>query len=349
MMTNKQLEANRRNALQSTGPKTPEGAEGCKMNALRHGLRSVQTVVPGEVPAEWEGHLAAVVADAAPVGALELALAEQVATKLWRLGRVVGYEADLIANALDPDEMAQAHEKVHRRIVPGGPTRADIPTREDVAKAKRTVDKAEEKAQEWEAALRTLEALPGMGDEDPIPDWSVYEPLKEALRLADYEADNLFKDEDEPFVARHVRTMLKKRGAVDSTAESVADHWRGEKIPELRAKVAEAKKAHHGLIHRYKAALGRRRRSHGLPGPEDLDRIQRYEAHLERGLHKALDRLRDLQAARGAVPPRGPSVAVAVVQAGPENALAGQMGPFGSFTLEAADGAQEPATADARG
>src|SRR3954454_343814 len=161
MMTDKQLEANRRNALQSTGPKTPEGAEGCKMNALRHGLRSVQTVVPGEVPAEWEGHLAAVVADAAPVGALELALAEQVATKLWRLGRVVGYEADLIANALDPDEMAQAHEKVHRRIAPGGPTRADIPTREDVAKAKRTVDKAEEKAQEWEAALRTLEALPG--------------------------------------------------------------------------------------------------------------------------------------------------------------------------------------------
>ena len=58
-----QAEANRRNALQSTGPKTEEGIEAARFNALRHGLRSLQTIVPGEAPEEWESHRAAVVED----------------------------------------------------------------------------------------------------------------------------------------------------------------------------------------------------------------------------------------------------------------------------------------------
>jgi hypothetical protein len=48
MITEKQLEANRQNALQTIGPKTGDGIEAVKMNALRHGLRSVQTVGPEE-------------------------------------------------------------------------------------------------------------------------------------------------------------------------------------------------------------------------------------------------------------------------------------------------------------
>jgi hypothetical protein len=72
----RQLEANRQNALQSTGPTTVGGEDASKLNALRHGLRSVQTVVPGEDPDAWEAHRAAVVGDVKPMGALEQALAE---------------------------------------------------------------------------------------------------------------------------------------------------------------------------------------------------------------------------------------------------------------------------------
>jgi hypothetical protein len=71
----KQLEANRRNVLQSTGPRTAEGVEAVKNNALRHGLRAIQTVVSGEDPDAWEAHRAAVNGDVKPPGALELALA----------------------------------------------------------------------------------------------------------------------------------------------------------------------------------------------------------------------------------------------------------------------------------
>ena len=39
------IEANRRNALKSTGPKTPVGREKSKRNALKHGLLSKAIVI----------------------------------------------------------------------------------------------------------------------------------------------------------------------------------------------------------------------------------------------------------------------------------------------------------------
>src|SRR4051794_15045422 len=41
MATDKQIEANRRNAQKSTGPRTPAGKAKCSRNALKHGLASI--------------------------------------------------------------------------------------------------------------------------------------------------------------------------------------------------------------------------------------------------------------------------------------------------------------------
>ena len=46
MASEKQIEANRRNALKSTGPRTQEGKARSRMNSLRHGFASA-TEVPG--------------------------------------------------------------------------------------------------------------------------------------------------------------------------------------------------------------------------------------------------------------------------------------------------------------
>ncbi len=113
MASEKQAEVNCRNALQSTGPKTGEGIEAARFNALRHGLRALQTVIPAEDPEAWEAHRGGIIEDLKPVGAVELALAEQIAAKLWRLARVVRHEADLIPIGQDPDELAYAHEAAH--------------------------------------------------------------------------------------------------------------------------------------------------------------------------------------------------------------------------------------------
>src|SRR5262249_50230171 len=152
------------------------------LNACSHGLRSAEPVVPGENPSDWDAHRAAIVSDVDPAGALETALAEQVASKLWRLGRVDRHEADLIAIGQDPDELADAHEREYRRMC-GGLGRADIPTRADVEQARKARTKAADAIEKRDALLELLAALPSMADEQAFPDWDpLYDGLKRYLR-----------------------------------------------------------------------------------------------------------------------------------------------------------------------
>src|SRR5437868_13885912 len=51
MTSYKQIEANRRNALKSTGPKTEVGKQASRHNAIRHGLMA-ETVIAGLENAE---------------------------------------------------------------------------------------------------------------------------------------------------------------------------------------------------------------------------------------------------------------------------------------------------------
>jgi hypothetical protein len=48
MTSEKKTEANRRNALKSTGPRTPEGKNAVRPNATRHGLLSKEVPLTGE-------------------------------------------------------------------------------------------------------------------------------------------------------------------------------------------------------------------------------------------------------------------------------------------------------------
>jgi len=75
----RQIEANRKNALHSTGPTTPEGKQASRLNALRHGLRSKEVIIPGqENPAELEAILRELCEDWKPEGHTELLLVEQI-------------------------------------------------------------------------------------------------------------------------------------------------------------------------------------------------------------------------------------------------------------------------------
>jgi hypothetical protein len=333
MSSDKQAEANRQNALQSTGPRTSEGIEAVRFNALRHGLRSLQTVIPGEDPEAWEAHRAGIVEDLQPLGAVELALAEQIAAKLWRLGRVVRHEAAVTAIGQDPEVLAHDHEKSDSRLSESHPGPDEIVALQDVRAARRSLERAEEKLAARLIGIRLLEALPGMADDHPIPpaDWSAWEAMKEDLELGD-RADKVFKGEED-FVALHLRQALKMKGEPEEMRTGLLGYWRETEVPKLGAKVELEAANSEAVRRRYEAALERLRLSRGLPDEAALEKIQRYEAHLERGLHKALERLRALQEARGAVASsHKPAVALAVIQAAPEPA---GMGSFGSLAIQA--------------
>lgn len=82
---------------QRRGPQTAAGKARIGLNALTHGIASTRLVVPGESPTEWELSRQGIVDALAPAGPVELALAERVATALWRLRRVTAYETAAIA------------------------------------------------------------------------------------------------------------------------------------------------------------------------------------------------------------------------------------------------------------
>jgi hypothetical protein len=96
MLTLAKMQANKSNAMHSTGPRTESGKAIAKMNAVSHGLRAVAPTVPGEDPVEWDEFRNALVADLAPVGFLEMELAERIALLCWRLRRVVRFESGSI-------------------------------------------------------------------------------------------------------------------------------------------------------------------------------------------------------------------------------------------------------------
>jgi len=90
-----QIEANRKNAKRSTGPRTAEGKAQSRRNALRHGLAARTLVVtPWEDEGDFAAFAADMRADLAPDGACEEALAQRIILCAWRLERLCKIEAD---------------------------------------------------------------------------------------------------------------------------------------------------------------------------------------------------------------------------------------------------------------
>ena len=117
-MTNeKQIDANRRNAQRSTGPKTPEGKARSARNALKHGLRSTLTVVPGESREEFEILYDALRDDYQPTDTVEEILVRQIATAEWRLQRIARLETTLIWREMN----YQAPFNANARPAPNAP------------------------------------------------------------------------------------------------------------------------------------------------------------------------------------------------------------------------------------
>jgi hypothetical protein len=96
MTSFRQIEANRRNALRSTGPRTEEGKRSSRANAYRHGLTAETVVLDVEDAADYAAFEAAVIADYDARTAVERELVLRLASLLWRLRRATAVETDLL-------------------------------------------------------------------------------------------------------------------------------------------------------------------------------------------------------------------------------------------------------------
>lgn len=122
MTSEKQIQANQRNAQKSTGPKTSEGKATARLNATKHGLLSQGALLPGEdkdALKELEERLRA---ELQPVGEMESLLVERIIDAIWRLRRLSRVEAGIFTWELYEElaERAQGEAESYVHTYPDG-------------------------------------------------------------------------------------------------------------------------------------------------------------------------------------------------------------------------------------
>jgi hypothetical protein len=107
MASIKQIEANRRNALKSTGPKTAAGKAAVRLNPLRHGLRARDVILPDEDPEQFHQLCDDLETEWQPSTRTEQFYLEQMAVSQWKLTRVDWGEADLFGENISLEKSFQ--------------------------------------------------------------------------------------------------------------------------------------------------------------------------------------------------------------------------------------------------
>ena len=261
----RQSQANQRNALRSTGPRTAVGKATVRGNALKHGFLSRHLLIEGESPEDFTQLLDELMAEYRPVGVVESGLVEQVAICLWRKARYVRAEAAMVSLNRRTFGEAQAREVAQRLGLP-------------------------------EEAWRTIPApLVGSGDEDPalLADLVAQRATWQVL------VDEGVASAPAPFarLSPAMQAHLLEVHGVDATgieavvlaeygswAELIAQHLalfdrliEQQRILEVSRLVME---------------------SQALPAQPEL--LTRYQTALDNDLYKALKALREAQAWRQA-------------------------------------------------
>jgi hypothetical protein len=100
-LSNRQFEANRRNAGKSTGPKTEEGKAISSQNARTHGFTATTVVLSTEDELVYEVNRLQFHDSLKPVGFLETELVDEIASARWRQQRCIVFETALIDRKID--------------------------------------------------------------------------------------------------------------------------------------------------------------------------------------------------------------------------------------------------------
>jgi hypothetical protein len=285
-------------ASEAGGPKTEEGKEVVRWNAIRHGIRSPVPVVPGvEEKADWEEHRDRILESLSPEGHLEFVLAERVALLSWRLHRVIRYETEAVALYQERVEDDLAKE---RRFESG-------PEHPEAVRSNAKSDRDDH---------RLLKRFAKMEDEKVLSYFEADLVIWGAMECAEKVAEGEIDPEE-------LLGSISVSGLPDSDSWEGYKGWTAGLVREVIEKIAQATDEEPDEL--LKAAtrdawfkmertkleaekverdLQRMSRERLLPDEKTLEKVARYEAHLSRGLYKALHELEALQVRRtgGAAP-----------------------------------------------
>lgn len=273
-VSERRAEANRRNCLKSTGPRTPEGRAVSRMNALKHGLASKEVLVRGSVGRESGRELAAwherFHSQLQPVGPIEELLVDQIVTLRWRLRRVLTAEAGEIALGTDQGQWNRKNNGLRATMDSWSVARNPM---------------AEMRQSSW-------------GNEILQEHCELVQEVVEATGEITEAVLSEVVVRGKPYgLTRELTALRAGCPPAGATAEARAT-YKTKVLEHLRRTAGMARRKGEECAKREKREEESRQAVASLPGEAAVDKIVRYESALERQLGKALDRLERLQSAR---------------------------------------------------
>ncbi len=100
MPTQRQIDANRRNAEKSTGPRSQEGKAVSRFNSLQHGLAAESMVLPYENAADYTTLRNELLESNNPANLHERMLVDKLAQSCWRMMRATAAETGILDNGV---------------------------------------------------------------------------------------------------------------------------------------------------------------------------------------------------------------------------------------------------------
>ena len=104
-------EINRRNAQKSTGPRTPEGKNRSRFNAVKHGMTAKTLVLPGEDPDALQERLDSWIGNLQPQNEVEQFLVEQAVQSSWKLDRADRAEVARLSHIIETLPVLEANRQ----------------------------------------------------------------------------------------------------------------------------------------------------------------------------------------------------------------------------------------------
>jgi hypothetical protein len=247
---------------------------------LRHGATAETVVIPLLENAEdWETHRDGVLESLKPSGHLETVLAERVAVLLWRLGHTSRYERELIAGETENSEANIIKYELDNKSLEE--------LRDDIKEAK-------QRARLINRFLEMKNKQPLQGHVASAILWAVDE-ISEKFSLREDELPYVPVEDEVEDYTHWTAGRLREALAVVAGHESKSVQ---ELLHSALYQASYTQQKAELLIEKGVKKLERARREHMLPSTDMLDKINRYESHLDRSLYKALHELQRLQAAR---------------------------------------------------
>lgn len=306
-VSERRIQANRKNALRSTGPKTARGKQIVGRNAIKHGILAREVVITAgdgkENPEEFHDLVERLGEHYQPVGVVEELLVEKIATCWWRQSRVLRAENGEIRKRLDTvgmDVLLRNSDKGNLALLLSDPDTNLYNPQNPADGRVPTIDR-------WSAMQDIQSDLRGH--------CSGLLYLKTILQMAKSEIEN------QGYISEKLRkkilldfcfwdymfaSVCRSAGPSEAKTENESSQNVDKETDDKHADVAAFIDHRLSLISLLEEhALGRQKlqedseaRSFSLPPADAADKLLGYESHLDRQLYRAVDELERMQRRR---------------------------------------------------